>query len=316
MATSTHQEMNRTDLNRLILLLRSLTTSINDVKDAICAENNSADSPEEPPALPIIQPVVSLPPAVVAYYEAEQRERPIKEKRERTKRIVEYSGVALLAIYTVFTAFMYCANKKAADAAKEAAQAASAQVSLMRQQLETQEALVEPSVYVTTTNEEGELPWPNGVNVSFINIGDTAASEVHMELTVSGRVPLKREIERILLEKTPVNVFRIEPTYINPNIADRRPQIQTYPFTVSGRDKKLFSTGKWSVVSEGTLSYLTAFKKPVKRDFCFVFWERWRKDVKGNPLRDGGSQLPCDHFAANWAAVSGTSADQKTNDKK
>jgi hypothetical protein len=117
--------MNRADFRRLMLLLRSLKTSVDDSKNSIRTDSNPAKYPSEPPPQVVVQPIVSLPPAVIAYYESEQRERPIKERRERIKRRVEYSGVLILGIYTAFTIGMYFANKKAADAAKSAADAAS-----------------------------------------------------------------------------------------------------------------------------------------------------------------------------------------------
>jgi hypothetical protein len=116
--------MNRADFRRLMLLLRSLKTSIDDSKNSISTNSNSAKYPTEPPSQVVVQPIVSLPPAIVAYYEAEQRERPIKDGREKIKRRVEYSGIALLAIYTAFTIGMYYVNKESADAAKIAANAA------------------------------------------------------------------------------------------------------------------------------------------------------------------------------------------------
>ena len=112
--------MTKAELQRLTLLLRSIKVSIDDIKHSIREKSKTAGDPEQPQSLMGNQTIVSLPPAIEGYYETEQHQRPIKERREKTKRIVEYSGIALLAIYTAFTIGMYCANKEAADAARSA----------------------------------------------------------------------------------------------------------------------------------------------------------------------------------------------------
>src|ERR1035438_1237169 len=63
--------------------------------------------------------------------EMERYFRYLKTRLQRNLRepkfILELLVFAVLAIYTVFTGFMYCANKKAADAAKSAADTAAKQ---------------------------------------------------------------------------------------------------------------------------------------------------------------------------------------------
>lgn len=55
---------------------------------------------------------------------------------DKGKPFAEIAGIILLAIYTGYTIKMYCANKKAADAAEKAAKAASAQVALAQESLD------------------------------------------------------------------------------------------------------------------------------------------------------------------------------------
>lgn len=122
--------MNQADFRRLMLRLKALQASIDENANAIREQNHTTEGAEGPPPEIIIRSVVSLPPAVEAYYQTEQRERSDKNRRESIKRKVEYGGVALLAIYTLFTVGMYCANKQAADAATSAANTAAAQLQL------------------------------------------------------------------------------------------------------------------------------------------------------------------------------------------
>lgn len=126
----TDTSMSRAVLHRLVLLLRSLITSIDENTRAIRQHDNSKDNRAGPPPEIVVKPIMSLPPAIQAYYETEQHERPIRNKRERIKRTFEYCGVALLALYTAYTIKMYYANKEAADAAKSAAITATRQLEM------------------------------------------------------------------------------------------------------------------------------------------------------------------------------------------
>jgi uncharacterized protein YpmB len=58
-----------------------------------------------------------------------------KDFWDKAKTATEIFGIILLAIYTGFTVLMYCANKKAADAAKSAADTAQGQFKLYKQQV-------------------------------------------------------------------------------------------------------------------------------------------------------------------------------------
>jgi hypothetical protein len=113
-----------------MLRLRSLQTSIDENTRSIREHDNAKEHPEEPPPEIVVRSVVSLPPAIQSHYESERRERPSKKRWDGIKRIVEFCGIGLLAIYTAFTIGMYCANKKAANAAKSAADTAASQLQL------------------------------------------------------------------------------------------------------------------------------------------------------------------------------------------
>jgi hypothetical protein len=105
-------------------LLGSLKTSINNYLDTVTRHQRRTESPKEPPFQIFVDSKPSLPPAVVSYYEAQERNRPQDERWKRIERNVAVCGVVLLAVYTIFTIGMYCVNKESADAAKSAAETA------------------------------------------------------------------------------------------------------------------------------------------------------------------------------------------------
>jgi hypothetical protein len=90
---------------------------------------------------------------------------------DKAKPYVESAGIVLLAVYTFFTILMYCANKKAADAAKSAADTAASQLEFTQNSFrEEQRAWIGvPDIKIVS------LPSPAKMNVIFHNSGRTPA---------------------------------------------------------------------------------------------------------------------------------------------
>jgi hypothetical protein len=234
-----------------MVLLRSLKASIDDIEKAIRKNNNSAEDTTEPPMQVVVNPVVSLPPAIPAYYEAEQRERPIKNKRERIKRTVEYFGVALLAIYTAFTVGMYCANKKAADAAKRAADATSRQiddfekVQIARLTFENFNATITPFV----VNAE----------ITVRNSGPTVADDLSFKDQTT-----PYSLETNPFPRPPIGNLAPNPSRGGPSLGPT--QTRTYHFW-SGA----FKVGKEDIFFTPSISYVDIFGKGHRTTDCFTF---------------------------------------------
>src|ERR1017187_9841678 len=80
--------------------------------------------------------VICVPPAPSSEEEAEKK----KQKRRKTIKFrVEIAGIVILLVYAFFTILIWCATKKAADAAKQSADAATLQSATAVKQLEISE---------------------------------------------------------------------------------------------------------------------------------------------------------------------------------
>ncbi len=119
----------RDDLIRLIRsgvkALDALRSSIDKNTDAAQMQRSRADSTSDLTTITTVQPEITLPPAVQGYYEAEQRERPSKNRWERAKRFIE-TVAFLAALAAAF--FTYKTLKQV----QRQADAAQAQVEIMR----------------------------------------------------------------------------------------------------------------------------------------------------------------------------------------
>ena len=93
-----------------------------------------------------------------------------KDGWDKVKPWFEGGGVIILLVYTIFTGFMYCANKKAANAAETAANAAKDAVTASKD-IEHRQL----RAYITFGN--GLISKAGKVVVNLINVGQTPAYE-------------------------------------------------------------------------------------------------------------------------------------------
>ena len=110
---------------------------------------------------------------------------------DHVKTGAELLGIVLLAVYTGYTIKMYCANKKAADAAKSAADTASDSLKFSREQFRTDERpYMSPAARGANTDGQGHFSVYNigtgpatgevrlGVSVEITNVGKSPAVEM------------------------------------------------------------------------------------------------------------------------------------------
>src|SRR5205823_4628268 len=99
--------------------------------------------------------VVSIPPTPTDQERAEKKKQ---NRRDSIKFWIEIAGLIVLAVYTGFTAMMYSANKKAADAARDAA----IEAKRSREQAE-QSVHLDQRAWVTihdvSPSDEAKSPW-------------------------------------------------------------------------------------------------------------------------------------------------------------
>jgi hypothetical protein len=90
-------------LARTIRLLVGIKDALNKLEKTISRYQESEDRKEKEKVPTELKARVSLPVEVTSYYEAEQRERGIKNRHETYKRRVEYVGVGAAIILAILT---------------------------------------------------------------------------------------------------------------------------------------------------------------------------------------------------------------------
>ena len=103
------------------------------------------------------------------------------------KIIAEFIGLGFLIAYTVYTAGIYCANRKAASAAHDTLGEIQKQTTLMRQEtVGTYEAVIpqEGPGPQTITNDL-QLFRYQGLNVSLRNVGKIKAKNIAIDITMT-----------------------------------------------------------------------------------------------------------------------------------
>jgi len=207
-----------------------------------------------------------------------------KDWWDKWKPFAEIGGVFLLAIYTGFTILMYCANKKAADAAKSAANAATCaakaaqeQTMLMKQQLVgTQAAVVRvadyPSIYPL-----GKL---FRVDLAFVNSGHVLAKNIQMSVKVTMQEVKTGKMIEVLTNCT---------SQLEVLAPGDKPQKISQPcdFPVIGQKWANITTLKDTIAVDGTFSYWNGFEESGSQVICLRYVPRGVKTAFGANEGDG-----------------------------
>lgn len=145
-------------------------------------DENAADEANGPQSAhaPTIRPEMQVPPAHKHYKISCEKKR---DGWDRAKLVAEFVGIVFLIIYTLYTAGIYCANRRAAEAAHDTLGEIQKQTTLMRQQLVgTQAASLDyltPAWHGLTEQEEGK------VSETLINRGLVSARDAQLDVTVT-----------------------------------------------------------------------------------------------------------------------------------
>jgi hypothetical protein len=112
-------------LDKLRLFVKALDAfkaSLDKHTEAIreATETNKHTQSDQAPTPRFVNDKIILPPAIPAYYEAEQRERPNKTRWERIKRGVEFVTLVVAIGLAVLTYYTLCQVTKQANAALDA----------------------------------------------------------------------------------------------------------------------------------------------------------------------------------------------------
>jgi hypothetical protein len=120
------------ELRRLSQHFRSLQKTLESIEtqlEAIAKQSKADAGYEKPTPQKPADLVVSLPPSIAAYYDAENNERPSKLTWGRIQRVVEIGGLLTVVAYAIVTTLSLGEIKKQSASAQK-------QVALMQRQLE------------------------------------------------------------------------------------------------------------------------------------------------------------------------------------
>jgi|GEM_PF-3941218 len=182
--------------------------------------------------------------------------KPEKDWWDKTKIILEIFGVVFLAIYTAYTIKMYCANKKAADAAQSAAKTAKETLDSTR---------------------EDRRAWVGPVEVILPDFGRTANDHFGVWIKNSGRTPARKVVTKISTQFIPSDAD-LTPVYKNVGLTESVSVIQpemriaikslAYPAVINRPEMKELRSGKKTLYMYGLITYEDVFHHPHWTKFC------------------------------------------------
>jgi hypothetical protein len=167
-------------------------------------KNPSVDSGIPPIASPKMEPPASHPCYKISCDKK-------SDGWDYAKLVAEFVGLGFLIVYTLFTAGMYCANRKAADAAMIAAKATQDSVKEAERTMRLDQRAW---IHIGFTNNEFLLGQPIKVPMLIGNTGKTPARKVTGDMTVQLLKPTQ-DPEFVYIKKHPH--FHLPPLLAVPN---------------------------------------------------------------------------------------------------
>lgn len=166
-------------LESFIAALEAFKASLDKHIEAIGEHQQATQRGPQPEPQQIVTPEVRLPPAVAAYYEAEQRDRPSAQRWERVKRGIEFLAFAAAVVLAVLTYRTLQQVRRQADSAHE-------QVAIMRKQLEQSDrAWIKVAMKINhpiTFLENGQMS--GYFSFTFTNVGKSVATNVRVKADI------------------------------------------------------------------------------------------------------------------------------------
>src|SRR5580693_4712982 len=99
-------------VTHIIKALDSLQADVHKLAKSVSENHNPQSGPDEPQPRQAIETNISLPPAIGAYYDAEQRERPSHNKWRWTERCIALLAFLTAAALAILTYKTLCQVKR------------------------------------------------------------------------------------------------------------------------------------------------------------------------------------------------------------
>ncbi len=235
-------------------------------------------------------PEVKIPPSHAGYRVTCEKRR---DKWDVAKIVAEFIGLGFLIAYTLYTAGIYCANRKAAEATQNTFREIQKQTTLMKQQLVgTMSAIVifqEPRI----TND----PMTNKeiLVMQLLNRGHVVSPEAHITVEIStASFPQLVTLHPSQSYTITVPQFGESGWSKNYPLQDFTPQDTHFP------------SQRKAVTVSGKFGFDNGFGDKIpEQEFCFSYIGSYNtKNEDGGSTSGGGGFVPCDEFRDRVSYIS------------
>jgi hypothetical protein len=237
---------------------------------------------------------VKVPPSHACYEITCNKKR---DKWDIAKLVAEFVGLGFLIAYTIYTAGIYRANERAAQAAQDTLCEIQKQTTLMRQQMVgTQAAVLQFEIH-----DPDSATW--GLAGGVRNVGHLTATDVHLHIEVTQQAFDGKSLRAI--GKTMVFDEAIGPIKGDngtwPEVI--WPHVWRVPWIRNPTPNIVFDTwppdwpGKDISEVKAQLSYQNGFGDTIPKDYCFERLAPGNVKIRNGAMSIGG-MYPCDGFIA------------------
>jgi hypothetical protein len=257
------------------------------VPPSVEANQNSDDKNASPPS--------SIPPGPTVKVHTKPShscyEVTCKTKRDGwdyAKFVAELVGLGFLIAYTIYTAGIYCANKRAAQAAHDTLGQIQQQTALYRQQLEATQAAVIQLFSPPRLDDRGPALGGMDLYIRLKNTGRAIAhgAEVRLEIT-------KREIPSDKILGVPIQWNIPIGEFIQ---SDDKFLEFSYPQIVGAKDAQRMAETRETLRIDGAILYDNGFSHPISQPICLSYIH-WIIKSKSGTLQGEGIEFdPCGVF--------------------
>jgi hypothetical protein len=237
------------------------------VPPATQTKRNSDDKANDPQGAhaPTIGPEVQVPPSHENYKISCDKKR---DGWDKAKLFAEFVGIVFLIIYTLYTAGIYCANQRAAQAAQDTLGEIQKQTTLMRQQLiGTQAAVLQIA--------EAQWDGRGTLNMQIQNLGPSNARILHSSAHAKRiSLPTETQIGEAVDLTIPSQTLRGFNSSSGGSGINPHWQVP-WPMPSGHFNDSHPWPGNEAVIVEGSITYFDGFEETTQ-PFCWAKLPEWQ----------------------------------------
>jgi len=259
-------------------------------------QNTKDDNARIDGAIPtVIGPQVEPPPAHPYYKISCEKKR---DGWDYAKMITEFIGIGFLIVYTIYTVGIYCANRKAAQAAQDTLHQIQQQTTLMRQEMVGTYAAIIPqqSPWPRAIPDDLELLKYTGIGITFQNVGRVKAKQFTADITMTREsIPAYRTIGHP--QRKQVTQAEMRPRDQNgPQGYADAANIKFNTSMITSHDIDLLHHLGETIEISGSFRYDNGFDETIQRKFCLIYINIPQHSFAGGTVGGGGNEdwVPCE----------------------